>query len=87
MEVYKTIDVDECTMCKEQARKCKDLDRRYRYSPRGKGEDTIAKQACLVQTQTTKARGPQDNCQELKVIMYNDIRSKILVSQVSDRAT
>jgi hypothetical protein len=48
-------------------------------------EDAIAKQACLVQTQTTKVRGARDNCQELKTIMYNDdIRSKILVSQVSD---
>lgn len=47
MEVYKTIDVDECTMRKEHARKCKDLDRGYRYSPRGKGEDAIAKQACV----------------------------------------
>jgi len=30
-----------------------------------------------------KSEGPQDNCQELKVIMYNDIRSKIRKGSLS----
>jgi hypothetical protein len=35
-------------------------------------KDAAAKQGCLVQTQTTE--GVQDNRQELKIIMYNNMR-------------